>query len=179
MKITLTELDLEKTAGRLTKLGKGRVWGAVKQWWKGSKPGKGFGGQLGKATTKGLAYGLGGLGIGAGAAAAGAAGSAVHRKLTSKRRFEAMMQHYPGLKKHRTAQVKKRWDTLNKFSPALAKDPLIAGTFLKRTMELGGDIDIKTIGEIAKARKDLAAAGSAGVGGVAMQSMIKGFGAKD
>jgi hypothetical protein len=174
MKITLTELDIEKTAGRLANIGKG-----VKNWWKGTTPagietGKGFGSMMGGAAKKGLALGGAGLIIGGGAAGAQALGSAIHNKATSGRRFDAMLEHYPTLKKHNRKALKQRWKTLNRFSPALAKDPLIAGTFLKRTMELGGDIDIKTIGEIAKARKDLSS-GKGGVGDAFTQSMIKGL----
>jgi hypothetical protein len=170
MKITLTELDIEKTAGRLANIGKG-----VKNWWKGSAPGKGFGSMMGGAAKKGLAFGGAGLIIGGGAAGAQALGSAIHNKATSGRRFDAMLEHYPTLKKHNRKALKQRWKTLNRFSPALAKDPLIAGTFLKRTMELGGDIDIKTIGEIAKARKDLSASSKGGVGDAFTQSMVKGL----
>ena len=78
----------------------------------------------------------------------------VQESIGHGRRFSSMMQANPDLKDLDRVKVQRAFNTINRFAPSLASDPTVAGTFVKRTADYDM-IDHKTIGELARAEKDL------------------------
>lgn len=80
-------------------------------------------------------------GAAAGMGTAAAAGRAVVEGFQAKRQkekdFERMLNRSPELKRHPNKQlVKDSFETLHKFNPAYASDPLVAAAFVKNTVDM-------------------------------------------
>ena len=90
------------------------------------------------------------------------------------RRFDKMMDVNPELGGYDENSLHLAFNTLHRFNPDMASDPLVAGTFVRRVMDAQG-IDTKTVGEIARARGGVpgieAAKGAPGAFGKAVTSI--------
>ena len=82
--------------------------------------------------------------IGAGTAAiagAGIAANKIRMAITKKHDFDAMMHHNPDLDQARSSNPElfaQQYTSLRNVSPQFARDPLIAGTFMRRMSEYPG-----------------------------------------
>lgn len=100
--------------------------------------GKGFGEAFSGRTLGNVAA------IGAGTAALAGAGAAVNKirmAITKKHDFDAMMHHNPDLEQARTSNPElfaQQYTSLRSVSPQFARDPLIAGTFMRQMSEYPG-----------------------------------------
>jgi hypothetical protein len=108
------------------------------------------------------------LAAGAGAAIAGAGAAvtsgykALRSKIEKPRAFRGMMQTMPGLKKEDPKAVQMTFNTLYGMNRQMARDPLIAGSFVSRNVrraEIGGEggayVDpqtVKTLSEVGAKR---------------------------
>jgi len=101
-----------------------------------------FGGQLALAT---------------GTIAAGALANEVYRGIKNavgrSRGFRQMMEYNPELAKEDRAKVQMIFNTLHNVSPDLAKDPLVANSWVKRMMYQDEYIDPKTMSDLATAQQ--------------------------
>jgi hypothetical protein len=79
-------------------------------------------------------------------------GKATIGKAISKRQEEKAYQGMLGVTKDmkHSPQARRAFHTLHTFSPAMGKDPLVAGSFVKRTVDFGEMVDPKQIHDIAK-----------------------------
>jgi hypothetical protein len=103
---------------------------------------------------KAVGFGLGGLALGTGAMAASRGIEAITEPLEKKRSFNEMMKENPGLKREDKDVVRKSFNTLHTFNPMMAKDPTVAGAFVRRSVAFKDEgiqsADIKTLSEIRK-----------------------------
>jgi hypothetical protein len=84
-----------------------------------------------------------------GAATVGAQGLVMgirkaYNVLASGKRFEGMLDVNPSLKKEDPNKVRLAFNTLNRLNPTFAKDPLVAGTFVRKTLDtdIGGGMAV-------------------------------------
>lgn len=115
-------------------------------WWDAFKKGLSGSGQsspIGESLMRGLGAALPGAlvasGLTAGAVGASKGYSMVKERFTKSRDFKGMLEANPTLGKHDAGQVQMIYNSLRSQSPAMAKDPLIAGSFVRRTLELAPD----------------------------------------
>lgn len=115
---------------------------------------------LGEGTPgrKALAFGAGAAGIAGGLKAVEGLGDAVSNPLKKKKYFNNMMDENPSLKKEPKRDVERIFRTLYKFNPTMASDPLVAGSFMRRSLQFKDEgiqpVDVKTLAEISKSLKD-------------------------
>lgn len=110
------------------------------------------------------AVGGGAAGV-AGAALAGIAYSlagdmyeSAKRGLTKSRDFKSMLQENPDLKSLPSKSVQRAFSVLHRFNPEFASDPVVAGSFVRRSATFGDDGmagDTKMLGELIQSRKNL------------------------
>ena len=105
-----------------------------------------------------LLLGSAGALIGGGAAAAQGLGSAIADPLRKRVGYKRMLRDNQFLKDEDPGVVGKIYNTLYRFSPTMAMDPLVSGSFMKKQLEFQ-DIgvqpnDLQTISNIEKAVKD-------------------------
>ncbi len=105
-----------------------------------------------------LPLAVGGAAVTAGGMGAGYLGhhaltgaDALVQALMKGRRFDKMLTVNPELGGYDESSLQLAFNTLHKFNPEMASDPLVSGTFVRRVMDAQG-IDTKTIGDISKAR---------------------------
>jgi len=125
----------------------------------------------------GIVAGLGGALTAGGVVAGPAAQAGVHavdtavQEAMKRHRFNKMVEAHPELAddgQYDNTMVQRAWNTMHRFAPEMAADPLVAGTFVKRVSD-AELIDHKTVSELIKARKDMSrplgqqAAGGAGM----------------
>lgn len=104
----------------------------------------------------------------AGVAAAGlgirAGYEAIRDKLNKRRDYKSMIDANPALRGMDAKKVDMVYNSLRRLSPTMARDPLIAGSFVRKTIELapesGISIDPLTAKTIAEAQKNIAQAKS-------------------
>jgi len=105
-----------------------------------------------------LGLGLGAAGLTAGIRGADAAIDSIGGPIRQRKAFNAMMDENPNLKKEDQGDVKKIFRTLHTFNPDMAKDPLVAGSFMRRSLQYKDEgiqpQDVKTLAEINKMRSD-------------------------
>jgi hypothetical protein len=71
--------------------------------------------------------------------------------IQKSRGFKSMMEGNPHLKKMDQKKVQSVYNTLHNFNPEMAKDPYVAGAWVKRINEYDY-VDPRTIGELVQAR---------------------------
>jgi len=154
-------------------------------------PAKGLLGLLSGKKPHEAALMVGGLGgaLTAGGVAAGAAAQAgvnaadvVVQEAMKKHRFKKMVEVHPELAdadQYDGTMVNRAWNTMHRFAPEMAADPLVAGTFVKRVSD-AELIDHKTVSELIRARKDMGrpvgtqAAGGAGAAFTGAMKAVSG-----
>lgn len=103
------------------------------------------------------AFGAGAAGIAGGIAVVDALRSGLSSKISDKKQFSNVMKENPTLEKDRE-HAKKVFKTLKRFNPEMAADPLVAGSFLKRSLQYKDEgiqpMDVKTLTEIGKNMRD-------------------------
>jgi hypothetical protein len=101
-----------------------------------------------------LGFGLGGLALGTGVMAASKGYEAVKNPIERKHSFDKMLAENPGLKREDKDVVRKSFATLHTFNPMMAKDPTVAGAFVRRALAFKDEgiqsADVKTLSEIRK-----------------------------
>lgn len=104
--------------------------------------------QFGKAMISGLGAGAATAAIGAGAVAA----KALMNAATKSRSFRQMLEHNQDLVEHHQADPKRfnqMFTSLHTMNPAFAKDPIVAGTYMRQMVESpmnAGGILAQTVG---------------------------------
>lgn len=115
---------------------------------------------IGKDTPgrKALMFGAGAAGIAGGLKGVEALGEKIGDPLKKKKYFNNMIEENPALRKESPRDVSRIFRTLYKFNPTMASDPLVAGSFLKRSLQYKDEgiqpMDIKTLVEVGKNLKD-------------------------
>ena len=118
----------------------------------------------------------------AGVAAAGlglkAGYDLIREKLTKQRDYKAMVEANPALRGMSARQVNMVYGSLRRLSPTMARDPLIAGSFVRKTIELapesGLSIDPLTAKTIAETQKNISQAKSSKTS--VYEAMLSGLG---
>ncbi|MAP23590.1 MAG: hypothetical protein CL582_21895 [Alteromonadaceae bacterium] len=105
-----------------------------------------------------LMFGAGAAGIGAGLKGVESLADAISGPMKKKKYFKNMMSENPSLNRENPGDVKKIFRTLYTFNPVMASDPLVAGSFMKRSLQFKDEgiqpVDIKTLVEVAKNLRD-------------------------
>ena len=103
---------------------------------------------------KALGFGAGAAMIGGGITAANKVTDHIDSKFKKKRYFKRMMDDNPNLNKEPARDVGRIFNTLYKFNPKMASDPLVAGSFMKRSLMFKDEgiqpVDVKTLTEVGK-----------------------------
>jgi hypothetical protein len=107
---------------------------------------------------KALVFGTAGAGLTAGIRGADAAIDSIRTPLHKRRSFSKMMDDNPKLKKENDKDVKRIFNTLHKFNPHMASDPLVAGSFMRRALQFKDEgiqpVDVKTLAEVGKLTRE-------------------------
>jgi hypothetical protein len=101
--------------------------------------------------------------VGAGIAAAGAAfasgGKWIRDRITKARDYRAVIAANPHLKKFDAGQTQMVYNSLRTMSPIMARDPIVAGSFIRQTLELSPDqgpaVSMQTVNLLAKSQQAL------------------------
>lgn len=117
----------------------------------------------GKLTAGGLgefmAPAIASAGVAAGGMAMKAGYDAIRERLTRQRDYKTMLESNPQLRGMDAKQVNMVYSSLRRLSPTMAKDPLIAGSFVYKTISLapesGLSIDPMTAKTIAETQKNI------------------------
>ena len=119
----------------------------------------GFFGSLGKALPGYLAPGLASAGVAAAGLGIKGGYNLIREKLTRQRDYKAMMDANPALRGSDARQVNMIYNSLRRLSPAMAADPLVAGSFVRKHVELSPDsgmaIDFNTAKTVAETQKNI------------------------
>jgi hypothetical protein len=103
---------------------------------------------------KALTYGAAAAGIAGGVKAVDSITDAVAGPIKKRTYFNNMIEDNPKLKRENTRDVKRIFSTLFRFNPKMASDPLVSGSFLKRSLQFKEEgiqpVDVKTLTEVAK-----------------------------
>lgn len=129
---------------------------------------------LGEAVMHGTGQALPAAMVGAalaGTAAGVAKGiGAINNRTRKVRDYDAMLKANPVLKKYDAGQVQMVYNSLRAHSPTMARDPLIANSFVRKTLEMAPDdgpyIDPQTAKTLAETQRNLTDARK-GRGGIA------------
>ena len=111
---------------------------------------------FGKGSVGRTALALGGAAalLGGGIAATEKATEAIKKPLERRSFYKKMLKFSPGLKKEDPKAVSSIFNTLYKFNPKMASDPLVASSFLKRSLQFKDEgiqpMDVKTLTEVSK-----------------------------
>lgn len=79
---------------------------------------------------------------------------AVKGKIMHHRSFGKMMDMNPALKKHDKKMVNAAFNTLHRFNPDYAADPLVAGTFVQNALDMSR-VDVGTVNSLVDANSKL------------------------
>jgi len=101
-----------------------------------------------------LGYGLVGTAMGAAGTAGGMALSAAKDKIDKARSYRGMLEDNPQLQNADPNIVQKAFNTLHRFNPEFAKDPLVAGTFVQNVVDQER-LDIGTVKSLVEARRSM------------------------
>lgn len=120
-------------------------------------------------------------GVSAGVSGMGVAASKIYDALTKKRDFNQMLELNPDLQEHHTADPKKfnqMFTTLRSMNSSFSKDPLVAGTYMRRMVESplsAGGIAVETIGHQRFAPAPMSEAFHRGAGAGAEKAVAELF----
>lgn len=158
-----TDNEMDKEAGFL-----GNIWRGLKGGF-GRSPvteampmstsmGRAVGEQLPLAAAGVLMAGVGaGIGKGYGA---------IKERFTKPRDYKAMIEANPTLRKEPAKKVQMLYNSLRTMAPSMAKDPLIAGSFVRNTLELspesGPAISPQTVKTLVESQRNIADAKGTG-----------------
>lgn len=95
-----------------------------------------------------------GAAIGAGATLARKGYEAVAGKLGKAKAYQEMMEARPELKDRDPKAVQRAFDSLYRFNPAYAKDPLVAGSFVD-SVASSERLDLGAVNALVSARKSM------------------------
>jgi hypothetical protein len=118
-----------------------------------------------------------GLGIGAGITGAEKGIRSIQERFGKQKDFQAMMSANPHLEKMDAGNVQLTYNSLRKAAPSIASDPLMAGSFVRRTLEMSDPpyVDAQTIKMLTDAQKNISQArGGSGAREFAMGAAAKG-----
>ncbi|MFZ4580511.1 MAG: hypothetical protein ACOYOB_19175 [Myxococcota bacterium] len=108
--------------------------------------------------TTALAYGAGATAIGGGVWAAGKGLEAATDPYKKERAFKALKSESPALVSGDPVHARKSFETLWRFNPDMAKDPLVASSFVRKAIAFKEEgvqsQDIKTLADVRKAMSD-------------------------
>lgn len=76
--------------------------------------------------------------------------------------FKRMLEHNPELAKEDRVKVQTLYNTLHNVSPSLARDPLVANSWVKRMMYQDEYVDPKTLSDLATAEQRMGQAAGYG-----------------
>lgn len=144
--MTDKEVLKEKLASRLKEAG---IWSGIKNLY----------GKMGPVSKRVLenaaVFGGAGLLLSGGTAAAGALADAVKDPIKKRVGKNRMMRENPWLRHEDNKTVDKYYNTLYRFAPAMAMDPLVSGSFMKKQLEYKDvgiqPTDVNTLANIQKA----------------------------
>ena len=88
--------------------------------------------------------------------------SAIKGAIGRSRGFKAMMNYNPKLEKQDRTRVQTIYNTLYNASPDLAKDPLVANSWVNRMMYQEEYVDPKTMSDLTASQKNIAQAAARG-----------------
>lgn len=88
--------------------------------------------------------------------------SAIKDAIGRSRGFKALMAHNPALAKQDAAKVHGIYNTLYQVSPDLARDPLVANSWVNRMMYQDEYVDPKTMSDLATAQDKMTSARTRG-----------------
>lgn len=105
-----------------------------------------------------LALGGGAAALTAGIRGTDAAIDAVRNPLQKRKAFNNMIEDNPSLAQEDKKDMGRIFNTLYSFNPKMAKDPLVAGSFMRRSLQFRDEgiqpQDVKTLAEIKKLQGD-------------------------
>lgn len=105
-----------------------------------------------------IGFGLGGAALAGGAYAGTQALRGATEPFIKQRAFNDMLKENPSLKNEDKDVVRKSFNTLHTFNPTMAKDPLVAGAFVRRAAMFKDEgiqaSDVKTLAEVRKNLSD-------------------------
>jgi len=114
--------------------------------------------EVGSSARRALGYGAGAGAIMGGIWGASKLIDHFKEPVEKKKAFNAMMDENPGLKQEEPKVVSRSFNTLYTFNRDMAKDPTVAGSFVRRAAAFKDEgiqaADIKTIAEIRKSLSD-------------------------
>lgn len=153
----------------MEKLGLGNpLGGALRNLWKGfrspfvqEEAPKGIAGAIGSSMghllppTLASTIVLGGLGLGTEAGRSLVSGTKDH--IQKARGFKSMIEANPALKEYDSEAVQRAYNTLHRFNPSYASDPLVAGTFVATAVDQAR-MDTGTVNQLVRARRELSSA---------------------
>lgn len=103
-------------------------------------------------------YGLGAAGVVGAVAGIDALRNALDKRVGKEKAFKNMIKDNPSLAHSDPVHVKKVFNTLYTFNKDMAKDPLVAGSFTRRSLMFKDEgiqpMDVKTLTEIRKNMRD-------------------------
>jgi len=143
----LQEMDsIVKKAEALVPVTKTASIGAgLKGWGDAGNVAKGTAAAFGVMTAGGIALAL-----------AGDLYESAKRGLTRGRDFKNMLEANPDLKaSSKAAKVKANFSTLHRFNPEFAKDPNVAGSYVRNSIDMPGG-ELASLKDLVKARSDSA-----------------------
>jgi hypothetical protein len=116
-------------------------------------------------------------GIGAGFAGAEKAIGSIKERFGKQRDFKAMMDANPHLGKMDAGNVQLVYNSMRKAAPALASDPLLAGSFVRKTLEMSDPpyVDPQTTKMLTDAQKNISQSRGGGMRDVMMGAAIRGM----
>jgi len=107
------------------------------------------------------------LGVAGVAAGIGKAFDAIKNRLTKQRNYKSMLEANPTLGREDASKVQMLYNSLHSMSPAMAKDPLIAGSFVRSSLELspesGPAVPPATAKMLAETQKNIRQAKGEGI----------------
>ena len=108
----------------------------------------------GQPGRRALGFGLGATAFAGGVKGIDALAEGISDPFSKRNAFNNMMNENPSLKKEPKRDVKMIFNTLYRFNPKMAGDPLVAGSFMRRSLQFKDEgiqpADIKTLTEIGR-----------------------------
>ena len=138
-----TLMGAHKTLSGIMRARKLSKMNPVKRFFAAGQPGR-----------KALGFGLGATAFAGGVKGLDALIDSATDPFSKRTAFNSMMNENPSLKKEPKQDVKKIFNTLYRFNPKMAGDPLVAGSFMRRSLQFRDEgiqpADIKTLTEIGR-----------------------------